>query len=391
MYTTLAHKPVFLLVVAGSRAYGIHTETSDVDVKGVCFGDAASYTGFLTRFEQHEDQSLIEQMVYDSFAHLSPEKVALWAGPVKEHGVEGTVYELRKFMKLASDCNPNVLEVLFGNDDHVLFQNDIGRRLREMRGHFLSAKAKHTFCGYANSQLSRIKSHRLWILSPDPNKPTREQFGLPERTLIPKDQLAAVRAAVQKKLDQWELDLGDLDLARRIQIRGKLEEALLGVMSTTDDMWIHASRTIGLSEALIEVLAQERKYDQAMKRYKSYKTWEKNRNEQRAEWERLYGYDIKHGAHLYRLLAMGREILTTGEVHVDRTGIDAEYIRSIRRGEVSYEELVEWAEVADTEIRELYDDMYKRKTKTPVLPKTPDRKALNSLCCELVRDYLTMS
>lgn len=384
--TLLDDTPVILLTVAGSRAYGISTETSDVDVKGICFGEPSTYTGFLNRFEQYDDQSRIARMVFEAL-ELDESKAEAFSRPCEEHGVEGSVYELRKFMKLASDCNPNVLEVLFGNDDHVLFATDIGHRLREMRSLFLSAKAKHTFCGYANAQLKRVETHRGWLLD-KPEKPTREAFGLPERTLIPKDQLEAVRATVQKKLDQWELDLGDLDLARRVAIREKLEEVLLGVMSTTDDKWIHASRAIGLSDPLIEILGRERKYDQAKRRYKSYKSWEKNRNEQRAQWERDYGYDIKHGAHLYRLLSMGREILRTGEVHVDRTGIDADYIKSIRQGEVSYEELVEWARATDTEIRELYNDMYKRKTVTPVLPKQPDRKELEILCVELVSSYL---
>jgi hypothetical protein len=53
--------------------------------------------------------------------------------------------------------------------------------------------------------------------------------------------------------------------------------------------------------------------------------------DRKALFER-YGYDIKNGAHCIRLLRMGLELLETGELHVDRSGIDADELKVIKTG-----------------------------------------------------------
>jgi hypothetical protein len=45
-----------------------------------------------------------------------------------------------------------------------------------------------------------------------------------------------------------------------------------------------------------------------------------------------FGYDLKHAFHLICLLRMASEFLETGEMHVDRTNIDAEHLKAIKRG-----------------------------------------------------------
>lgn len=54
--------------------------------------------------------------------------------------------------------------------------------------------------------------------------------------------------------------------------------------------------------------------------------------EKRRRNVKRFGYDVKHGAHAIRPLRMGVEFLRTGEFHVDRTGIDAEELKEIKRG-----------------------------------------------------------
>lgn len=56
--------------------------------------------------------------------------------------------------------------------------------------------------------------------------------------------------------------------------------------------------------------------------------------ERRAQFER-FGYSPKNAAHCVRLLRMGLELAETGEMHVDRTNIDAEELKAIKRGEWS--------------------------------------------------------
>jgi hypothetical protein len=59
----------------------------------------------------------------------------------------------------------------------------------------------------------------------------------------------------------------------------------------------------------------------------------------------------KHGAHLIRLLRMGCEILETGEVNIDRRGIDADELRAIRSGSYEYARVVGMADELDARLK----------------------------------------
>ena len=90
----------------------------------------------------------------------------------------GARWELRKYISLAADANPNILEVVFADDSDILKITEAGRQLRANRHLFLSKKARHTFSGYAMSQLKRIESHRRWLLNPPTAPPQRSDFFL---------------------------------------------------------------------------------------------------------------------------------------------------------------------------------------------------------------------
>lgn len=369
-----------LLTVAGSRAYGIHRAESDVDLKGVAIPPKAYFHGYLSRFEQADKASEMR-----TFADLlnAEEQAAVAATKL-----EGSIYELRKFIGLAADCNPNILDALFCRDEELRLATPLGEKLRENRALFLSAKAKHTFSGYAAAQLKRIRGHRAWLLSPPKAPPTRAAFGLPEFTLIPADQLAAANAAVASKIDSWALDFSGLDDAEIVHIEGQIAAYLselrvaAGLESTDDLKWMAAARHVGLDDNLIQVLQREREYAAAQRYWKQYQEWRAGRNADRAVLEERYGFDTKHGAHLVRLLKMCREILETGQVNVWRGGIDAEQILAIRAGAWSYDELLEWAEAEDAALTELYNQ------RRYAVPKQPDREAIDRLCVELVEAAL---
>lgn len=369
-----------LLTVAGSRAYGIHRAESDVDLKGVAIPPKAYFHGYLSRFEQADKASEMR-----TFADLlnAEERAAVAATKL-----EGSIYELRKFIGLAADCNPNILDALFCRDEELRLATPLGEKLRENRALFLSAKAKHTFSGYAAAQLKRIRGHRAWLLSPPKAPPTRAAFGLPEFTLIPADQLAAANAAVASKIDSWALDFSGLEDAEIVHIEGQIAAYLselrvaAGLESTDDLKWMAAARHVGLDDNLIQVLQREREYAAAQRYWKQYQEWRAGRNADRAVLEERYGFDTKHGAHLVRLLKMCREILETGQVNVWRGGIDAEQILAIRAGAWSYDELLEWAEAEDAALTELYNQ------RRYAVPKQPDREAIDRLCVELVEAAL---
>lgn len=139
-----------LLTVAGSCAYNLDTTTSDLDIKGVAIPPEEVHLSYLKNFEQADKPAHIHDLVAELEVEWGSRLGARYA-----NGLEGTVYELRKFVKLAADCNPNILDVLFCRPEDILHATPLGRALWEHAPLFLSKKAYYTFTGYAMSQLKR--------------------------------------------------------------------------------------------------------------------------------------------------------------------------------------------------------------------------------------------
>lgn len=353
-----AGERALLVTRYGSHAYGTATAESDLDVRGVFVATWPYYLGFAHQVEQVHAKT--------------------WDG--QEADVE--LFELRKFFRLASDCNPNILEILFTDDSDLLFLAPDGARLREGRRLFLSQKVRFTYAGYAHAQLRRIETHRRWLLNPPEAPPKRADFGLPERTVAPADQLAAVRAMVQKRLDEWNLGFDDLDDAAQVHWKGRVEDYLteltasLGYEDVEALRGHAAARSLGVDTNFIALLDRERAYHARQQNWHQYQEWRANRNPARAAMETESGYDRKHAAQLFRLMRMGHEILSTGEVRVRRP--DAQEILDIRNGAWSYDRLVAWAKEQEAALEELY-----RSGRSP-LPKRPNRDALDEMCMEIV-------
>ena len=303
------------LCVHGSRAYGLATETSDVDIKGIAVPPKEYFLGFLKRFEQAESKS-----------------------------PDMTIYDVRKFFQLAADCNPNIIELLWGADEDIIYISEWGGYIRHFRDNFLSKKAKYTFSGYAIAQLKRIKTHRKWLLSPPDHKPSRGEFGLPETSLIDAGVMGAMVAINAKKSDEETLEYVRQEWGSDVML----------------------------------VYQRERSYANTSRNWQQYENWKVNRNPARAEIEAKFGYDCKHAMHLVRLMRMCREILTTGQVIVKRP--DREELLAIRNGTWTYDALIEWAEKQDGEMNGLVEESS--------LPKSPDRAYLDILCRTIVEGML---
>lgn len=109
-----------------------------------------------------------------------------------------------------------------------------------------------------------------------------------------------------------------------------------------------------------------------------YEQWLKRRNPKRAALEDKFGYDTKFGMHVVRLMRMARESLEDGRVIVRRP--DAEELRSIRDGAWSFDELERFAQESDAALDSI-------EARSP-LPKSPDREALDELCCALIEETI---
>ncbi|QJW95561.1 nucleotidyltransferase domain-containing protein [Frigoriglobus tundricola] len=115
-------------VMVGSRAFGLATESSDEDRRGV-FLPPADWHWSLTK---------------------PPEQVEVFGA-----GVEEIDWEIEKFVRLALQANPNILETLWS--PAVLHADETGTELRAIRGAFLSRHLYRTYSGYVLSQFRLMK------------------------------------------------------------------------------------------------------------------------------------------------------------------------------------------------------------------------------------------
>ena len=109
-----------LLTVAGSRAYGMHMEDSDLDVKGIFVPPLKYYFG-TKRIEQIDDKAELERFS----SNLSTAQLSVKA----KYGMEGTLFEVRRFLDLAAGANPNILDVLFCREQEVILNTTHGLQI----------------------------------------------------------------------------------------------------------------------------------------------------------------------------------------------------------------------------------------------------------------------
>lgn len=95
---------IVLLVVAGSHGYGLNTEESDLDIRGISMGTLGSILG-LESFDVFEDKK-----------------------------TDTVIYSMKRFVELAMKGAPNVLEILFSNPENILYCDEkIGKMLLDNR------------------------------------------------------------------------------------------------------------------------------------------------------------------------------------------------------------------------------------------------------------------
>ena len=137
--------------IMGSAAYGVSSDTSDVDVYGWAIppkedifphlrGEIPGFGRQAKRFEQFQEHHLRD-----------PDALA-------GHGrtYDLTIFGIVKFFALAAENNPNVIDSLFTPATCVLHSTRVGNLVRENRRLFLHRGAWPKFKGYADSQLHKL-------------------------------------------------------------------------------------------------------------------------------------------------------------------------------------------------------------------------------------------
>lgn len=124
----LAGAQLSLISLVGSRGYGLHTPESDFDYRGFYLAPTESLLGLGRPTEQLEAKD-----------------------------PDTCIFELDKFVHLAMNANPNVLEILFAD---ALIIDPVGAELVANRGLFLSQRARKSYGGYVVQQLRRATQGR---------------------------------------------------------------------------------------------------------------------------------------------------------------------------------------------------------------------------------------
>jgi hypothetical protein len=118
---------VILRCIVGSRAYGLDTDASDTDRRGVYLPPAEAHWSLYGVPEQLENDATQE-----------------------------TYWEIQKFLTLALKSNPNVLECLY--TPLIEHATPLAQEMLEMRDAFLSKLVYQTYSGYVMSQFKKLQS-----------------------------------------------------------------------------------------------------------------------------------------------------------------------------------------------------------------------------------------
>jgi hypothetical protein len=348
------------LTLTGSRVYGTFDEHSDYDYRGVAIPPRRYFLGCQARFEQHESSTPDDTVVYG----------------------------INKFLRLASDNNPNVMELLFIPARFWATSSPEWAQLVQHRDWFLCTRSFHRIRGYAFAQLKRVRSHRSWLLQGELKLPTRADFGLPPEITLPKETLEAAsdfahRFLGQERVEEQLSNYAQHDKAGATILRQQLFEFVetatgLSRPEMEDRLWAVSTKALGYETDFQQLLSRERQYRQAKRHYNSWLAWKAERNEARKVIEARCGYDAKHMQHVFRILGMGKEILTTGTMLVTRP--DADFLRDIRGGKFKFEELEQLYAKQDAELETLYQ--------TSTLQAKPKINEIEQLGIELVEQFL---
>ena len=245
---------ICLLVVGGSHAYGMNTETSDVDIRGVALNRPEEIIGFQT----------FEQFINDA--------------------TDTTIYSFKKVVDLLVANNPNIIEILFTDPRHIIYVSPIGQLLIDNRHLFLSQRAFYSFAGFANAQLRKLTNALARGSAYPQNEKEKHIKGTLDQYLLnlPERFKSITGSEIKLTIDKSEKEEFEEEIFCDINLQHFPLRDFNGIMN--------------------EITATIRNYDKL-----------NNYNRKNGDIK-----IAKHMTHLVRLYLMGIEILETSNVTVYR-------------------------------------------------------------------------
>ncbi|MFZ4927576.1 nucleotidyltransferase domain-containing protein [Chryseobacterium sp. Mn2064] len=336
----LKNKKLLLFeAISGSRAFGLATENSDTDIRGVYYLPKEDFFGL----------NYIPQ--------------------ISNETNDITYYEIGRFVELLQKNNPNILEILASPEDCIQYKHPLMDLLKTED--FLSKLCKDTFAGYAVSQIKKAKGLNKKILNPiDKERKSILDFCfiLEGQNSIPlKKWLYKFLSGKRGGLSQKNCGLINIDHTKGMFALFYDESGTLGykgIIQNEEANQVCVSSIPKDEKPIAYLFCNLDAYSVYCKDYREYWKWVAERNEDRYNVNQTHGqnYDSKNMMHTIRLLQSCEQIFknNTLQIRVD----NREELLDIKAGHQSYETVMKKAEGLIQSIEDLYS--------TSHLPEYPD-------------------
>lgn len=390
--------------IRGSQAYGLATETSDVDTGGVFMCPIDSLLGL-----GHDYKEQVSSSKHDD----------VW-------------YELNKFFKLLLSSNPTMIEALFIPDDCVLYEHPIMTEIKKHRELFITKKMFPTFFGYGKSQIEKCRGLNKKIVNPVKerlipidfcytfhqqgstkifnwldNRGLKQEYcglvSIPNMhdvygvyydwgmhfekegiTLFMKDTLVSQNVDEDTLRKTRESFINYFHLSTMEEFENKFNEikpiGYKGIMN--EDKTSNELRMSSVSKGekpICYISYNQTGYTKHCIDYKNYKDWEKNRNPIRYESNLNKNYDAKNVSHAFRLMQMCIEI-ARGEGIKLRRDEDRQFLLDVKHHKYEYDEIIKKLDEKKIEM----DEAIKNST----IPDEINREKVNEILLNIRKNQI---
>lgn len=318
------------LTIRGSHSYGTNIPTSDIDFGGV----------FMQSHDDIIGRNYVEQ-INDSTNDI-------------------VIYELRRFLELCGNNNPNILELLNTTQDCVIYKHPSFDFVLNNKSEFITKQCGDTFGGYAKTQINKAKGQdkkQNWEKDRVVRKSPMDfcYIHLNDKTIplsnyLELKNISQSYCGLSKVPHSKDLYCLYYDKNAELIFNSKFHRLLhdLGIIKTIGYRGISFFNSNELRLSSIPkglkpigfITYNKDGYSQHCKDFREYEEWLDKRNEQRWVDVESHGQKIdgKNMMHCYRLVEMANEIAGGEGVNVKRK--NREYLLSIRSGEVDLETLI---------------------------------------------------
>lgn len=302
-----------------------------------------------------------------------------------------TGFEIKRFLELAQTNNPTILELFYSPEDCVITKHPTFQYAIDIRDSILTKRCRFSFAGYAKKQIQKAKGlnkmqnwemERVSRKEPIdfcyvidgygtiPMKKWLKETGREQKfcgvSKIPnaKDVYALFydyrahscfsELESEENREHNKSSLKSQGINVGLGYKGLTK---VGVGNNTAESNQLRLSSIPKGQEVVSIFSYNKDgYTAHCKDYSSYQVWLENRNEKRWVDNKEHGqkYDGKNLMHCKRLLQIAREISETGTIKIRRENI--EELMDIRKGKVSLEELISWAENEMEELDVAFDN-----------------------------------